>query len=51
MIHQYVNKLIENLDLKPNAKERLDLIFDGGVFNGSYLIGAAHFLKQMEHNY
>ena len=51
MIHQYVNKLIENLDLKPNAKERLDLIFDGGVFNGSYLIGAAYFLKQMEHNY
>jgi hypothetical protein len=26
----------------------LDLILDGGVFNGSYLVGALYFLKEME---
>jgi hypothetical protein len=51
MINDYVIKLIENLpdDLK-NAKTplRLDLVLDGGIFNGSYLVGAMYFLKEME---
>jgi hypothetical protein len=51
MINEYVIKLIDNLpdDLK-NSKTplRLDLILDGGVFNGSYLVGALYFLKEME---
>jgi len=51
MINEYVIKLIENLpdDLK-NAKTplRLDLVLDGGIFNGSYLVGAMYFLKEME---
>ena len=51
MINDYVIKLIENLpdDLK-NSKTplRLDLVLDGGVFNGSYLVGALYFLKEME---
>ena len=51
MINEYVIKLIENLpdDLK-NAKNplRLDLVLDGGIFNGSYLVGAMYFLKEME---
>jgi hypothetical protein len=51
MIQEYVNKLIENLpdDLK-NRKNPLviDLVLDGGVFNGSYLVGALYFLKEME---
>jgi hypothetical protein len=51
MIQEYVNKLIENLpdDLK-NTKNPLviDLVLDGGVFNGSYLVGALYFLKEME---
>lgn len=51
MINDYVIKLIENLpdDLK-NAKIplRLDLVLDGGIFNGSYLVGAMYFLKEME---
>ena len=51
MINEYVIKLIENLpdDLK-NSKTplRLDLVLDGGVFNGSYLVGAMSFLKEME---
>ena len=51
MINEYVIKLIDNLpdDLK-NSKTplRLDLVLDGGVFNGSYLVGALSFLKEME---
>jgi hypothetical protein len=51
MIDSYVNKLIENLpeDLKNNKKPlKLDLVLGGGAFNGSYLIGALYFLKEME---
>jgi hypothetical protein len=51
MINEYVMKLIDNLpdDIK-NAKEPLviDLVLDGGIFNGSYLVGALYFLKEME---
>ena len=51
MIQQYVEKFIENLpeELK-NTKNpiNLDLVLDGGIFNGSYLVGALYFLKEME---
>ena len=47
MIQHYVDKLIENLPLKTFVKH-LDLVLDGGIFNGSYLIGALYFLKEME---
>ena len=51
MINEFVAKLIDNLpdDIK-NSKEPLilDLVLDGGAFNGSYLVGALHFLKEME---
>ena len=51
MINEYVIKLIDNLpdDIK-NVKEPLliDLVLDGGAFNGSYLVGALYFLKEME---
>lgn len=51
MINEYVIKLIENIpDEIKNLKEPLviDLILDGGIFNGSYLVGALYFLKEME---
>jgi hypothetical protein len=51
MIQQYVEKFIENLpeELKNNKNPiKLDLVLDGGVFNGSYLVGALYFLKEME---
>jgi len=47
----YINKLIEVLpDKILNQKQpvHIDLILDGGAFNGSYLIGALMFLKEME---
>ena len=51
MVQEYVNKLIENLpdDIK-NVKTPIiiDLVLDGGAFNGSYLVGALYFLKEME---
>lgn len=51
MINEFVAKLIDNLpdDIK-NSKEplSLDLVLDGGAFNGSYLVGALYFLKEME---
>ena len=51
MINDYVIKLIDNLpdDIKlVTTPKHLDLVLDGGVFNGSYLVGALYFLKEME---
>ena len=48
MIDEYVNKLIENLPEDSKTLQRLDLVLDGGVFNGSYLIGALYFINEME---
>jgi len=51
MINEYINKFIDNLpDNIKNASEpiNIDLVLDGGIFNGSYLIGALYFLKEME---
>lgn len=43
----YVKKLIDNI---PSTEKKycLDLVLDGGAFNGSYLLGALYFLKEME---
>ena len=52
MIKPYINKLIENLpDTVKNrgSSLQLDLVLDGGLFNGSYLVGALYFIKEMEH--
>ena len=49
MINEYINKLIDNLPIKPSESPQLiDLIFEGGFFNGSYLVGVGLFLKEME---
>jgi predicted acylesterase/phospholipase RssA len=51
MVKEYAIKLIENLPIhmKNNKHpQKIDLVLDGGIFNGSYLIGALHFLKEME---
>ena len=51
MIDGYVTKLMENVpvQLQNNNKPlRLDIILDSGAFNGSYLIGALYFLKELE---
>ena len=49
MIEKYVKKLIENIPYSPSGKpEVIDLILDGGIFNGSYQIGSLYFLREME---
>ena len=51
MINEYVIKLIENLpdDIKNvNEPIKMDVVLDGGIFNGSYHVGALYFLKEME---
>jgi hypothetical protein len=51
MINDYVLKLIGNIpDEIKNVQSPIiiDLVLDGGIFNGSYLVGALHFLKEME---
>ena len=49
MIHQFVERLIENVPIEANKMPiKIDLILEGGAFNGSYLIGALYFLKEME---
>jgi hypothetical protein len=51
MIHEYAIKLADNLpdDFKnTNTPLRIDLVLEGGMFNGSYLVGALYFLKEME---
>jgi len=50
-IHKIIDIFINNLpDSFKNENNPLviDLVLDGGVFNGSYLIGALFFLKEME---
>jgi hypothetical protein len=48
MIEQYVNKLMNDVPLLNEDPIKMDLILDGGVFNGSYLFGGLYFLKELE---
>jgi hypothetical protein len=51
MIKPYIDKLIENLPetiKKSETPLQLDIVLDGGLFNGSYLVGALYFIKEME---
>jgi hypothetical protein len=50
-IFKIINTLIEQLPNEVKNVDKpleIDLILDGGAFNGSYLIGALYFLKEME---
>lgn len=46
-MEQYAAKLIQNLPPLPQ-KLQINLILDGGAFNGSYLAGGLYFLREME---
>jgi hypothetical protein len=51
MINQYITRLVDNLPDEFKERKtplRIDLVLDGGLFNGSYLIGALQFLKELE---
>lgn len=46
-IATFVNALIDNIDKKDIPKE-IDLILDGGAFNGIYMLGGTFYLKELE---
>ena len=51
MIESYISKFIENLPpeiTQTKKPQHLNLVLDGGLFNGSYLIGALYFLQKMK---
>ena len=47
MFQPYINNLLDNLPKRDNPIY-IDLVLDGGIFNGSYLIGVLYFLKELE---
>jgi len=52
MIKECVKKLVDELPesiiQKLKKNKNMNLILEGGIFNGSYLIGALYFLKELE---
>ena len=56
MLQTYINQLVNNipnkylrkLQGKTNNPLKVDLVFEGGLFNGSYQIGFLNYIKQME---
>ena len=45
MFENYINELLKNL---PKRQYNLDVVIEGGAFNGSYVLGILLFLKEME---
>ena len=43
----HINNLIDEIPQRSNP-ERTDVILEGGLFNGSYLLGALYYLKGLE---
>jgi hypothetical protein len=43
----YIAALLETLDLK-NVPSEIDLVLDGGAFNGAYTIGTLLYIKELE---
>ena len=56
MLQKYINNLIDNIPNQyltklqgtTNKPLNVDLIFEGGLFNGSYQLGFLNYIKQME---
>ena len=42
----HIHQLLENI--KSGVPKELDLVIDGGAFNGFYTLGALMYLKEME---
>lgn len=47
-VNKYTNNLIDNMPIEITKPIKIDLVLDGGMFNGSYLVGALYFIKEME---
>ena len=46
-LKDYLHTLIENLD-KKNIPKEIDLILDGGAFNGAFQYGILLYIKELE---
>ena len=46
-LHTFINTLIENIPEKHLPPE-LDLVLDGGAFNGVYMLGGLFYVKELE---
>jgi len=47
-VKKLVDELPESIIQKLKKNKNMNLILEGGIFNGSYLIGALYFLKELE---
>ena len=47
MLESCIENLVKNLP-KTEKSQNIDLVLEGGAFNGSYQLGALMFLKEME---
>lgn len=50
ILNTYISSLIENIP-KANIPSEIDLVLDGGAFNGLYMIGCLFYLKELEEKY
>jgi len=46
-IATFINSLIDNID-ENNLPNEIDLVLDGGAFNGIYMLGGLFYLKELE---
>lgn len=49
MINNYIDKLLQHLQNNKNKKD-IDIILDGGAFNGSYHVGVLKYLSKLSSN-
>ena len=49
LLNEYIKSLIDNIN-NTYIKKNINIIFDGGAFNGGFALGVALYLKRMEHN-
>lgn len=47
-IDQNIDKLLDDFPIKHKKPISIDLILDGGLFNGSYLLGCMLYIKKLE---
>ena len=47
MLNKYIDNLMQNIPI-PEKPYELDLVLEGGIFNGSYEMGILMFLKKLE---
>ena len=46
-LNTFINTLIENIPEK-NLPPEIDLVLDGGAFNGVYMLGGLFYIKELE---